>query len=352
MMQSCVTNNLDDCPDSVRYAIAFEYTLHTETSNRMTKGLYDRFYDDVDKMYIYVFDAATGICVLADTALLAPFKNDFTYPLPLSTGRYDIITWGWGRNPGDHSLRMSTAVVPTVVPGTTSINDARLQLEAATISGKLERIFYSERRDLEITAFMSRIDTLPLMNISNMIRVVIPDARTAKMQDEISISITGDDGAYRFNSTSAAKAGSYDGVGYFRSGFNSPDIDAVRGNVVYLPFRTYRTDSILLADPIYRGAPYQGTGRDSMLIVEMSSLRLVQDNPNMVLVVNWDGDLFKFSLIDLLRTATSSSVQYDLDRYHRWEISYEVSSTYATASVSVIDWHRKLTSSDIGGLLQ
>ena len=361
MMQSCVTNNLDDCPDAVRYALAFEYTLHTTENSR------DRFYDEVDKMYVYVFDAITKECAYVDTlSLLAPFEDDFVYPLSLNVGKYDIIVWGWGRNPGDQSLKMSTAIVPTIVPGRTSIDDARLQLEESIggiCDGRLEKIFYSERRNVDISAFVSRIDTLPLMNISNEIRIVIPDAiATSAMWKDIEISITGDDGAYLFNSLSRAAIveDSYSNEGYFKSGNNAPDIAASRGSVTYLPYKTYYTDRILEADPIYLREPYRAVG-DSMLIAEISTLRLVQDNRTMEVVVKWNdtnGNSItkKLPLLELLQEAIvyyeGGKIQYNLDRYHRWEITINLTDASMTATVSVMDWHRKPLPGEIGGILQ
>jgi len=344
MMQGCVTNNLDDCPDAIRYSLAFEYTLHTEDNT-------DRFYD-VDKMFVYVFDATTRVCVYADTTLLGPFvspsKNDFTYPLPLSTGTYNIIVWGWGRNPGDNPLRVSTAVIPTIVPNSTTIDDARLRLASATIGGQLERTFYSEHRNVNIPAFVSRIDTLPLMNISNMIRIVIPDAKTAAVQDQITISIEGDDRSYLFNSTSAVRTGSYGSRGFFRSDNNAPD--AVADDVRYLPYKTYRTDSIRRADPI--NSNYNGSGRDSMLVVDISSLRLVEDNRSKEIVISL-GNNTRLSLVDILQKALqdhgSSQIQFDLDRYHRWEIEFYVLDAFATGTVSIMDWHNHKVPTDVGG---
>jgi len=351
ILQSCVTNNLDDCPEAIRYALAFEYTLHTETSNRIVEDGFDRFYDDVDKLFVYVFDATTKRCVYADTAsLLAPFENNFTYPLPLNVGKYEIIVWGWGRNPGDNALKISTAIIPAITIGT-SIDDARLQLEESICKGKLERIFYSEHRNVEIPAFVSRVDTLPLMNISNRIRIIIPDIKTAKLQDEVDISITANDGAYNFNSVSRS-TDSYDALGYFRSGTNAPDLNVGRGNVTYLPYVTYRTDSILRADPIYLAESYNGTGRDSMLIVEISSLRLIQDNSNMEVVIKWNQRVIKFTLLELLQSGITSRVQYNLDRYHEWQLSFEISNTYVTAHIYTMDWHIVFIPKEIGGYIQ
>ena len=357
MMQSCVTNNLDDCPDSIRYALSFIYTLHTEDSDRTIDGDYagfDRFYKDVDKLFIYVFDATTGICVYADTAkLLSPFSNDFTYSLPLNVGRYNIITWGWGRSQGDKTLDISTAIIPIVIPGATSINNAKLQLEKATIEGKLENIFYSELKNVEINAFMSRVDTMPLMNITNTIRIVIPDALSAAMQDAISISIVGDDGAYYFNSTN--RSSDYDNGDYFRTGFNAPNILSSSGNVVYSPFNKYRTDSILRADPIQLVHPHTGTGRDSMLIVEISTLRLLQDNDNMNIVIKWNGKTITLPLLEILQEGLTSSVQRNLDRYHRWQIVFNITQlskdeTFLTVHIYALDWHVVIQKENVGGV--
>ena len=346
LQQGCVTNTLDDCPDSVRYAISFNYTLHTETSNRPLNGGYDRFYDDVDKMFVYVFDATTSKCVFVDTVKLsAPFKEDYTYPIPLNVGEYDIIAWGRGRTPGD-AVKVSTAIVPSIIPGTTTIDEARLKIDENICNGQLERIFYSEMKDVKIPAFVSRVDTMPLMNITNQIRVIISDARTTKMQDDLDISIVSNDGAYSFNSRSAARDDSYGTGGYFRSGNNAPDLDGrVVGSVTYLPYKTYRTDSILIADPII-SEPYTGSGNNPMFIVDLSKLRLVQDNADTYLLINFEGNPHRINLIDILqkdiidRGGSAPRVQYQLDRQHRWQIVFRITDTFATAWIGVSEWHK------------
>jgi hypothetical protein len=332
IMQGCVGNGLDECPDAIRYSLAFRYTLHTDE--------YDRFYDDVDKMFVYVFDATTGVCVYIDTTtMLAPFDKDYSYSLPLNVGKYNIITWGWGRNAGDLSLKGNTAVIPEIVPGQTSINDARLLLEERLSDGRLEKTFYGELRNVEVPAFISRIDTIPLLNLTNQIRIVIPDARTAAEQDNISLSIVGDNGAYYFNSEN-----------------NAPDIDVARGAVTYAPYAIYRTDSILLRDPIYLSEIYTGSGKDSMLVVEISTLRLMQYDTNMNLILRTgtgaDSREIKFSLIELLRAGISSNVQYNLDKYYRWQILFNYKSTFTTVTISSLDWRVVRILAEVGGIFQ
>jgi hypothetical protein len=329
IVQGCVKNNLEDCPEVIGYSLTFRYTLHTDE--------YDRFYDDVDKLFVYVFDSETDICVYADTAnLLAPFGNDYTYPLLLSVGKYNIITWGWGRNSGDLSLKRSSTVIPTVIPGRTTINEARLLLEERLIDGRLEKTFYGERRNVEIHAFTSRTDTVSLMNIMNQIRLVVPAANTAAEQNKITISIAGNNGAYRFKSAN-----------------NAPEIDTNKGIVTYMPYATYRTDSVLKVDPINISKPYTGSGRDSMLIVEISTLRLVADDSELVLLFNMDNKVVEIPLVKMIveklaSRISSNQIQYNLDKYYRWQITYDYTSTSATASVDILDWSSIENDTEIG----
>jgi hypothetical protein len=330
IMQGCVRNDLEDCPEAVSYSLAFRYMLHTDD--------YDRFYNDVDKLFVYVFDSETETCVYADTVtMLAPFGNDYTYPLPVNVGNYNIITWGWGRNSGDLTLKRNSAVIPTVIPGQTTINEARFLLEEKLIDGRLEKTFYGERRNVEVSAFISRTDTVPLMNIMNQIRLVMPEANTAAKQNKITVSITGNNGAYRF-----------------KSGNNAPNIDASKGFVTYVPYAIYRTDSILKVDPINLSKPYTGSGRDSMLIVEISTLRLVVGSDlNLVLLFDMDNQV-EIPLIDLivekLQTGFSSNeIQYNMDKYYRWQITYDYTNTSTSASVDILDWSSIEHDVEVGG---
>jgi hypothetical protein len=334
LMQGCVRNDLDDCPDAVRYALSFDYTIHADE--------YDRFYDDVDKMFVYVFDAATGLCVYADTAtLLAPFKEDFTYSLPLNVGKYNIITWGWGRNTGDLTLKRSTTIIPTIIPGTTNIQDARFLLEEKLSDGRIEKNFYGELHDVEIPAFMSRVDTVRLVNLVNQVRVVFSDMNTAELQDKVDISIKGDNGAFSFGGSPVVNPGK--GITYY-----APNIDPVRGSVTYLPYKTYRTDSILVADPIYMAEPYTGTGRDSLMVAEFSILRLVQNDENMKVVIKWNNSSVELPLLEILQSGLSANVQYNLDKYDRWQLSYKMTGTTVTVHIYVMDWHYVYQSEEVG----
>jgi hypothetical protein len=314
----------DNCPDAIKYVLSFDYTIHADG--------YDRFYDDVDKMVVYVFDAATGSCVYADTTtLLAPFEKDFTYTLPLNVGKYDIITWGWGRNTGSLELKRSSTIIPNIIPGT-NIQNARFLLEKNLNDGRLEKNFYGELHDVEISAFTSREDTMRLMNLVNQIRIVFPDINTAELQDKVEINIKGYNGAYFF-----------EGSPFYNSDkkvmYYAPNMDPIQGIVTTRPYKIYRTDSVLLADPIYLAGLPSGTGKDSMLVADISVLRLVQSDENMKAVINVNNYLIELPLLEILQSGFSSNVQYYLDKYDRWQLFINTNETYGTIHIYVADWH-------------
>ena len=344
-MQSCVRNDLDECPPLVRYAVSFEYLLHTAGG--------DLFPEDVEKMYLYVFDHATGVCVYADTTITGPFSNNFIYNLPLNTGTYDIIVWGWGRETGDLNLDRSTGVIPAIIVGQTKIDQAKFILDELdkniddNVHGKIEKTFYGEIADKYIPPFISEVDTVDLINISNMLRVIIPDADNLPNWQSMKVTIEGDDGSYKFI-----------------PGVNSPLIDPVTGHVFYNPYQTFFDDSILRVDRIYTGRLNPDYGNDAGIVADISTLRLVDNDQNMLVVVAWDSDndpstpdeKLTFPLIDLLKEAVErgtfdfdGNYQKLFDQIDRWEIIIEVTKTNITIAIAMEDWHIVIQDVTVGG---
>jgi hypothetical protein len=371
-MQSCVRNSLEDCPPEVRSALSFDYLLHTvdvNGNNIYSELADDQFYEDVDKMFLYVFDNTTGMCVYADTTLTGPFPAGYTYNLPLNSGTYDIIVWGWGRNTGNLTLNRSTGTIPVaIIPEQTHISVARFILNELNNSvndnvyGKIEKTFYGEIQGKYIPPFGSDIDTVELINISKLVRVIIPDAEEAGIPDwenNIKITIEGDNGAYLFT-----------------PGVSSPlrDPDPDRNHVIDNPYQTLFTDSVLRADPIPRfPRDYRGiTEIDSGLVVDISTLRLIAGDPNMRLAVRWTDaggqprELF-IPLMDLLEDAlavglfddfSADNLQRLFDRIDQWEIMFSLTDTYVSASIgiqcgcSILDWHVVVQRTSVGGIYQ
>jgi hypothetical protein len=366
-LQGCVRNDLEDCPPSVRYALSFEYLLHTTDADG--DGIYggkgdNLFVEDVDKLHIYVFDSNSllpdgssnpnyGKCIYADTTLTGPFTEGYIYPLPLNQGAYDIIVWGWGRNTGSRDLKRSTCIIPDPIePGKTSINEARLILNELNdnvrdIYGKIEKTFYGEIANNIIPPFVSKVDTVDLMNISKLIRIIIPDIETdpytfPNWRDDLNITIKGDNGAYLFKSTAGG-----------------PSIDPVLGRVTDNPHQRFFSDSILEKDPIHSVS--FGNNNHVGLVVDISTLRLVLGNANMKVAFEWknskgEDEYFELSLIDLVTRnpnyAWSNNVQRDLDRDDCWEIIFPITNTYLSVATRVMQWQIVKQDVGVGGLLQ
>ncbi|MDR2148761.1 MAG: FimB/Mfa2 family fimbrial subunit [Tannerella sp.] len=369
-MQGCVRNSLEDCPPEIRYGLSFDYLLHTvdvNGNNIYSELADDRFYEDVDKMYLYVFDNTTGMCVFADTTLTGPFPDGYVYQgWQPGSGTYDIIVWGWGRNTGNLTLNRSTGTIPAaIIPGQTHISVARFILNELNNSvndnvyGKIEKTFYGEIQNKYISPFFSDVDTVELINISKLVRVIIPDAEEAGIPDwenSIKITIEGDNGSYLFT-----------------PGVSSPlrDPDPDQNHVIDNPYQTLYTDSVLRADPIPRfPRNYRGiTDIDSGLVVDISTLRLIASDPNMKLVITWPGldKPLVIPLMKLLEDAlaiglfddfSADNLQRLFDRIDQWEIMFNITDTYVSASIgiqcgcSILDWHVVVQRVSVGGILQ
>jgi hypothetical protein len=158
VIQGCVHGDLDDCPPMVNYAVAFEYTDHTV-------GNVDRFYEEVKKINVYVFDD-NGL-VFTTTTEIGPYENDFKIPLNLPMGRYRIITWG---NLLDG--QPFTVTPAAFVTGVTTFAEAKLILQDYADNLRLENLFYGER-EVDIPLYYSKTDTVSLVNNTNNVRVVL-----------------------------------------------------------------------------------------------------------------------------------------------------------------------------------
>ena len=223
VMQSCVHGSLDDCPPMVRYAVAFDYTNHT--------GSKDRFYDDVKKINLYVFDE-DGL-VYTTVTELSPYESNFNIPLDIPMGNYNIIAWG-------NVLDSAAFEFPRAITKGTSFDDTRLflQREIDSLSRmiseeELDKLFYGVLNNVEIPLYISRIDTMALVNNTNKVRVVLHWDHSGELKSTEEI-IDYNEVSVRLSASNAE----YD----FRNGFVGVD------NVTYMPWAYYPTDSILKVD--------------------------------------------------------------------------------------------------------
>jgi hypothetical protein len=227
LVPSCVQGDMDDCPPMVSYAVAFRYTEHTKD--------YDRFYDDVKKINLFVFDENNLIYMT--TWDVSPYEENYNIPLEkLPMGRYHIIAWGNVLENGNFTLDPDEK---NFVIGETSLDDVRLMLnrsanQFSTVASdkELDMLFYGEL-DAEIPMYVSRIDTINLINNTNKVRVVLHWDHSGELRETSEI-IDYDEVRVQLGASNAVYG--------FSNNFIGTD------NVVYMPTACYYTDSILETD--------------------------------------------------------------------------------------------------------
>ena len=332
LMQNCVHGTLDDCPPMVRYAVAFEYRLHTGTT--------DRFYDDVKKINIYVFDEHN--LVYTTVTELSPYETNFNIPLDLPMGNYHIIAWG--NVLADQPFTIS----PTeFVKGRTTLEEARLllQREVGNVSQKeMEKLFYGEL-DVEIPLYVSRIDTIPLVNDTKWVRVVIHWDHSGEPQTDLE-RLHYDDVFVRLDASNAA----YN----FRNNFTETN------NVVYRPYEYHYEGSILDTDirnPEIIAYYYQSDvikNVTNTCVYDFNILRMKPESPIM-LTIDRQKKIFPFptnlafinvvqafsAVFDRNGLVLNKQPLFDKYDYYRVELHFyydRVSGEYVTGSLHVVDW--------------
>ena len=334
-VQSCIHGDLDDCPPMVSYSVAFEYTNHTGTK--------DRFYDDVKKIDLYVFDE-NGLVYIIETAV-SPFDKNFTIPLDgIPMGNYDIIAWGNVMERGDFDY-------PKDISKGMSFNETRLYLEreANNLSDEeLEKLFFGILRDVEIPLYVSRIDTMPLINNTNNVRIVLHWDHTGEAEAGGSI-INYNDISVRLNASNAEYG--------FNNNFTS------NNNVLYRQWAYYSTDSILDVDKnnwltMYY-YPESVTKVTNSCVYDFSILRMAIGSPIYLNVeregLNLQGNKSLLSEpIDIIQTfityfdsegipASQRQNMFDKNEYYRIDIYFTYNKelqTYVSGTISVLPWEK------------
>jgi hypothetical protein len=317
----------------VRYAVAFQYTNHTKSS--------DRFYDDVKKINLYVFDENN--LIYTTTTELSPYETNFNIPLDLPMGNYHIIAWGNVLDSQPFSVTPDE-----FVKGQTTLAEARLTLqrEAGNLSQKeLEKLFYGEI-DAEIPLYVSRIDTMPLINNTNRVRVVLHWDHSGELK-ETDETINYDEVQVRLSASNAVY-----GFGNNLTGTN---------NAVYMPWASYYTDDILNEDDddwltmyYYSDAVSEVT---NSCVYDFSILRMVVGSPIYLTVerkkpVIPEPNNLLSEQIDVIQTfiacfndqgvpAAQRQNMFDKHEYYRIDLYFTydlLMNTYVSGSLQVRPW--------------
>ena len=351
LMQSCVHGDLDDCPPMVRYAVAFKYTNHIEKE--------DRFYDDVKKINLYVFDSEKFI-YKTDT-VLSPYEENFNIPLDLPMGKYYIIAWG-------NVLNDQPYFIDQFVKGVTTLNEAKLTLQrkADNLSDlELGKLFYGEI-ETEIPLYVSRIDTISLINDTKHVRVVLywdntealeQDATTIDYND-VTVRLSGNNAVYDFDNKFLTNTVTYSP---FATDLTGAILDNDRKanwlNLYYYPDSLKNiADSTVFDFKILRML----LDNEIRLIVlrknpitSYENLFVLKGDPNRnntdygVDIVGTQSAVDGFSRIIRERFGTIPvvDVQNTFDAYENYRVNVyfkydRLANTYFTGTIKVVEWHK------------
>jgi hypothetical protein len=190
----------------VMYAVAFTYTNHADNYDHyyddISRYNIDHFYDDVKKINLYVFDS-NNLVYKTETAI-SPYEKNFNIPLELPMGNYHILAWCNVLDSEPFDITPHTFDI-----GKTTLNQARLTLLKTfneLNNSKLEKLFFGDI-DVQIPLYTnpSRIDTIPLINNTKHVRVVLHwDHSGVSEQERINhshvvVRLTGSDARYKFD---------------------------------------------------------------------------------------------------------------------------------------------------------
>jgi hypothetical protein len=393
-LSGCVGSNLDDCPPGLNYSLAFQYLIHQKTPA-------DLFTQDVQYISVYVFDANEGNLVYTETTPVQTWEqgsnNDYKMNLPLNAGDYNIITWGWGYETEEYldSIYERGAnvpverSVPVVTPMTsdTRLNNPDVQLRVNTtendsVIGRIERTFFGQKLSVNVPPMTSSspavIDTVPLLNIANHIRVVITNAkqRFPDFWKDLRVSIVGTNQSYFFNPHEVGRSKRPTYIPPFSdvSSSNAPyfDPDNDQYPVVYKAHNKHLTDLVLIENQII----YDGADLDSVYIADISTMRMIAGDQDLAIRVEWDdeeeGSLPDIKLLNLggslegliirefkkyyqnafFRDPTLEEVQAELDKNFEWTIFIEIPDNlwdnYVSATIVVTDWSSQSKNVEVG----
>ena len=353
-MQSCIHGELDDCPPMVNYAVAFEYTNHAWDN--------DRFYDDVKKINLFVFDEKNKKLVYTtDVEKLAtqePFPPNFTIPLNLPMGNYHILAWGNVLKDKDNKDNFLITPTPLeFVKGETTLDEARLTLQrkAGNLSNKdFEKLFFGELDTVSIPLYVSRVDTMPLMNDTKKVRVVIHWDHTGESRateeiinyDDVHVRLEASNAEYNFRNNLTAGAG-------------------VK-NVIYTPYDSCYNNSVLdtdaraFEDVVYY-YPHEGDFKttSNTCVYDFTILRMMTNSPISLVIerskkavpqpVNLLSEPINiiYDFAELYKTKgmiEPKDHQLHFNRFDNYRIDIyftydQIAGEYVTGSMNLLDWH-------------
>ena len=339
--QSCIHGDLDDCPPMVNYAVAFKYTHNAWET--------DRVYDDVKKINLYVFDEDNLVYTTATK--LSPNETHFTISLDLPMGNYHILAWG---NVFEDPTISPFTISPSIFDkGITKLSDASLSLQRDANNHshqEMEKLLFGDI-DIEIPLYVSRTDTIPLVNDTKNVRVVIHWDHSGELRttqdiidyEEVFVHIDASNAVYNFdNLFTGINNVVYDpfDFGYDRSYLDRVDrsLRDFEQNSYYYTYEDFDESEVCTYDfTILR----MMTNSPVMLKVERHKTGLGADSVYVVAEIDIVQD---FSKVFESRGVTLPNRQAEFDKFDNYRLDLyltfdELAGEYVTGGFKIEDWH-------------
>lgn len=245
-------------------AVQFVFKKHRQALHSIGDRVADAFYQSVESVHLFVYDAESGNLVLDRTEVTSNLKSaselgigmstDRCYlPLDIEPGNYRMVVWG-GLDENDHNNAFHL-----VEDGTKSaFNYAHCSVKFDDVSGrpvnseKYQSLYHGSVANVEIKESNDRMQVVPveLTKNTNDIAVWVQHTHKTFEEGEYEVVYTDANGSMHFDNNSMTRA----------------DL------LEYHP----HTTSLLTTDTEYNGAQMQ-TGA---LVAHISTARLMATNQN------------------------------------------------------------------------
>ena len=183
-----------DC--SYSYHIKFKYDMNIKYA--------DAFKNSVSYVSIYAFDAETGLLVYTATDSGEALQSeDYTLPLEVDTGTYDILAWCGS------AVAENKVIIPEVEIGKTKIEEVDCVIDRVMGSGhtacvveNIGQLYHGKERITLTNEPGKHINELSLTKNTNNIRVILQHLSGEAVDPELfQISIHDNNGSMNYDNT-------------------------------------------------------------------------------------------------------------------------------------------------------
>lgn len=312
IITGCINEDFSDCPQG-EFRVAFEYVHHTDDTHP------DRFGIDVQKVDLYMFDAA-GYYMKCITRENSPFPENFYITPLLPAGDYTLVAWG--------NLTDRVTLQPAFVSGQTTLEQAMLSLnsdENRIVNHNLTPVFHAIKQ-VTVDETIDRTEVLSLIKNENQLNLKVKWFEKSgipcihRCAEGVHIRVVDPKGAtYKFDNSVIASG----------------------NELIYYPYQSNTNEEW-----------NELTGMFSLMrLVEGEKLTLLIERPMPDGTIK---ELYRTDLIELFRKHPYTRTQSELDRQDVYEVEISLTDdldngtgTFMQAAITIDQWTIVLQDTEI-----